>query len=448
MYIKCFGYGLCFMTLSVMGIFEDDLWAQSQEAQDLTPLLEVQRKAVRNGSLTSTQLALSLDRERAIGWFYYYNDPESRFCTGTVISYNAVLTAKHCFVGDQVDRPEGAPMGFAIPSDELVMTGELIPDAKFPFTTQDVLLSDDHDIAIVRFADMSFQRSGLIPIPINSEPLENDLAVNLMNSTVEVAGYGQTYHDGEQGRYFAAVKLELITPQFLMVNGQHEQGVCRGDSGGPLLAAGVDGEVSVFGVVSNGDRCCVGVDQLVRTDIEADNLVRYADAYTSSTTDYPSACWGVSRRNRCEGSILQSCGGSAIIEVDCRERGLTCGYISADARFGCTDRGACSQPQGYCLNESELIRCEYGEERVIECVNAICGLIDGGDRPACISPVENPPCDDDNIERLIEASQARFRAEPRCQTGGDMRWWAALLILWLSLRYSLARSKPTDIDQI
>ena len=46
-----------------------------------------------------------------------------------------------------------------------------------------------------------------------------------MNTMVDVGGYGFTYHEGELfGRYVASVKLELITPEFLMVSGQHEQG--------------------------------------------------------------------------------------------------------------------------------------------------------------------------------------------------------------------------------
>ena len=76
-------------------------------------------------------------------------------------------------------------------------------------------------------------------------------------------------------------------------------------------------------------------------------------------------------------------------------------------------------------------------ERLIECVNAVCGTIESGERPACINPVENPLCDDNNLDRLREASQARFRTEPGCQSGANgALWWVGCVFVCVILMRS------------
>ena len=431
------------LTLVLSINVRDHAWGEA-------PILEMRRSAIRNGNLQPTQVILSPEQQRAIGWFYHEDllgseEVHPSFCTGTVISSNAVLTARHCFVDTSVQVDGMSELRFEL-DEELyfsIMTEEPTPDQGLKptlsllFRLRDVRMHPEYDIAVVQFEGTPFLDPELkvMPIPINAEPLDHTLAVNLMNTMVDVGGYGLTYHEGEPfGRYFATVKLELITPEFLMVSGQSEQGICQGDSGGPLLAAGVDGNVQVFGVVREGDACCVGIDQITRIDTVADYLSENFGAQIPPYSAYPLVCEGVSRRNRCEGDFLVKCTANQVTREDCSQAEQSCGYNPDLGRFSCLDAPACP-PQGYCRDDGILVRCERGVPREIECVASECQMIEDGQRPACVALEEYIACDDDNFERLYEASQARFSAESGCQSYGLSPLKALLtlaLLVWIN----------------
>ena len=100
------------------------------------------------------------------------------------------------------------------------------------------------------------------PIPFNRTALDQSYVGN----EVEAAGYGETSDRTRSGRYFAVVELAAVTPSEVIVNGRGRQGLCFGDSGGPVMAM-LDGENTVvLGVESWGDPSCVGVDHLIRLD--------------------------------------------------------------------------------------------------------------------------------------------------------------------------------------
>lgn len=411
-----------------------------------SPLLEMKRDAIRNGSYSSTIIGLSPSQEMAIGWIYINGAPLSPRCTGTVISYNAVITARHCFEQEPNDLLEIRSWHYAVPNPEVSM-GVLSTAATFNFTLQDVLISLDYDVAIIRLAGEPFRVGQLVPIPVNTYPLERDFAVNLVGSKVEMAGYGETYRGEARSRFFAALSLDLITPDFLMVNGNNEQGVCNGDSGGPLLAAGINGEVNVFGVESNGDPCCVGIDQVVRLDIEeVQDMIRYAGAVPQVIERQAPACWGMNKSGRCQDDVLQECSRDRIVETDCADLNLSCVFLREEAKFGC-GVSSCSRGEDYCVGNN-IIRCERGVDREEICsAGSTCGYLEGSERPTC-SPVGNilpPACDDKYLDSLREASQARFLAAPGCRSGpfsgsSDTLGWGWLIALILGYRIKRVRA--------
>ena len=124
-----------------------------------------------------------------------------------------------------------------------------------------------------------------------------------------------TYHDNEDGRYLPwSSELELT---YIVTNGQNEQGICEGDSGGPLLASGVNGEIAILAVVTNGDKCCVGLDQLTRVDLVAEELINLGNAYSDRANADYKACRGLSRDFQCRGNTLHLCIDGEAVSVPC-----------------------------------------------------------------------------------------------------------------------------------
>jgi V8-like Glu-specific endopeptidase len=410
-YIENLTYLLALLAFTLVGITASETDAQ--------PRLEQQHQAIRNGNINPTNIQLTPKQLKAIGWLFTGNS--GRFCTATVISESTILTAKHCFFGD--NAPDlNSQFYFGILADQNSADPFLAED-RFGFNIDDVFAFNDLDLAIVSFTMEPFLRSDLTPIPINIYPLEGIFRQNLTYSFVDIAGYGETQHYNEKGRHFASVKIDLITAIYVITNGQYDQGICQGDSGGPLLTAGHDGEVSILAVVTNGDKCCVGYDQLTRVDLEAKTIVQLGKAYTSSGNQWPNACKGIYKRNTCRGNILTSCFNNEVVDLDCTTRNQTCAYHPTDQRFDCMDPFtlACSiPPEGRCIDSVTLERCEYGETRTIRCENSICSTLGDGKRVGCVGEIPNfnfNECDEDNPSRLAWASEAKFIASSGCAHG-------------------------------
>ena len=119
--------------------------------------------------------------------------------------------------------------------------------------------------------------------------------------------------------------------------------------------------------------------------------------------------------------------------------GQVCEFDALDQRFDCVPNSekACPNigPEGMCIdNNTALLRCEYGEERRINCVDAQCGLIPGGNRYACIEETyADFICDPDNQSRLEWASEVAFEASNNCSSHRSSLSFSLLFLAFLIL---------------
>ncbi len=304
------------------------LLACVQERSDL----EQREQAIYHGSRSPQVIELSEGQRLAIGWLFDANlGSEASFCTGTLIASGVVITAGHC-----IEDKSPSSLGFGL---------GLMPET--PRSIFQVLHVQDHpreDVALLLLeGEMPLE---LRPIPAATEPPPEAL----LGQEVEVAGFGQT-HDGSEGRYFARVELVSLTESMLEVNGRGQQGLCFGDSGGPVMAE-IGGRVLVMGVEHGGDDNCVGHDQLSRLDP--------LEAWISEVIGggSPTACADLSYQGRCEGEIAVWCGEDDLpVQKDCALDGQTCGYIDENLGYYCETDERCES--AHC-DGTWAVRCEEG----------------------------------------------------------------------------------------
>ncbi|MCA9566150.1 MAG: S1 family peptidase, partial [Myxococcales bacterium] len=184
---------------------------------------------------------------------YLADSNGSPFCTATLIDNDVAITAQHCIEGTY--PVESMRFGMGDPSNPRA----LIPVHSAPYHgTRDValLLLQQDAVSLVPEAE---------PLPfLRSQPDQS-----LVGTSVEAAGYGQT-NNGEDGRFFVTVELTEIQADWLVVNGWGQQGICFGDSGGPLLIHVDNGEPVIAGVESHGDSSCLDQDFETRLDMATD----------------------------------------------------------------------------------------------------------------------------------------------------------------------------------
>lgn len=305
-------------------------------------------QGIRNGTREPQILPLEEGQILALGWLHPRGEPGANFCTGTIIAPDLVATARHCIEGRN-----GRNISFGI--------GLLPNDPRASFPVAESFAHPNVDAAILRLAvDAVEQVPELIPVAFNRERPDWE---GLIGSEVEAGGYGETYDRSRFGRYFAVVELEGIDDTFVHVNGRGQQGICFGDSGGPVMTVNQAGEIVILGVESSGDSSCVGRDRLTRLDRLADWIDGIANGERPE-----DMCGDVDFLGRCDGQVAQWCQNGAIEERDCGRRNQVCAFIDDDTGYFCADAPPCGDidSRGICEGDT-VVRCRFGNRVYEDC---------------------------------------------------------------------------------
>lgn len=382
-------------------------------------------QAIFNGQRAPRVVPLSEGQTLAIGWMHFAGDPASQFCSGTLITPRVVATAKHCTQGEQA-----ANLAFAFGVTAETVQGSIQVSAIYEHDTVDAAL-------LLLAEDATASVPGIIPIAANRAPLDQ----GYVGREVEAAGYGRTQVGDGQGRFFAVVQLVDFDAEYLTVDGRGREGICFGDSGGPVLTVDANGVPVVLGVEARGAETCVDQDHLTRLDA----IAAFIDSVTGAQP--PAGCGAVDYLGACEGDTAVWCQDGALRRLNCGESGQVCGFVDDTQGYYCKNGGsACGDvgESGTCLGDV-VVHCRGGALVQEDCAvsGRRCGLAATG--ALCYAPVPpspsgpgagggqppgggltSPPATEGGEDDDEESGGPGITG--CAQTGGDAPFWAALLV--------------------
>jgi|GEM_PF-1365348 len=203
---------------------------------------------------------------------YSFVDGSLGLCSGTVIAPGIVLTAAHCFVG-----PRNGEIASQIERGILVGNSTAITRASevivHPTYREDLTVS-------AFFNDIAILRVGELPLPALTIATRTALD---SNTVLTAYGFGQV-EDGSFGTLRSAqVPAAIVTPNHIFSNG-----LCAGDSGGPLIQFGVDEAgnptAGIVGVGSSGfTETCGGSEVSLYTNLQNQEVLDFIELYAPGT---------------------------------------------------------------------------------------------------------------------------------------------------------------------
>lgn len=300
-------------------------------------------------------------------------------CSGTLVGPRLVLTAEHCVSSGDMEVRFGSR---ARAAEEVVPVQALRPHPEL-------------DLAVLELAHAPSLEVTPIALATHNPGPE------LVDRWLETAGFGQSLEDFDQ-RAFLPVRVQSVTTDFIDVQGGGRQGLCFGDSGAPLLTRDpVRGDVRVWGVLSEGDVDCLGLDRFA--------LIRRASeffAVEATSHEGPPTCGELSVEGACAADGVRiGCTASGRSAEDCPG---ACGWDGTG--FACLPPGPTNCAEG-CDGE-RLSWCDRGVTRTRDCGTCGESCVEEDGRAFCAHPLcealgEAGRCAQDVVEYCDETG--RFR---------------------------------------
>lgn len=327
------------LALGLAGCTDDSWFGADKYCGDPRPV----EAKVFNGTLLPSYIPLAPAQLLAVGSFRLE-------CSGTLITPTWVLTAKHC------ELDAGAQ--FCIGQDPAD------PDQCISSIT--VINHPDADITLVELAE---DARGRLPELQVLPYMDATMGSEWIGRRAEAAGYGKTETGSIGTRYFTSEPIAALARGYVTIDGEGERGVCFGDSGGPLLIIADDGTIRVAGVLSNGDRSCLGRDNFTRTDLTRDWI---ADYVGPPRLDGGGGCDQLGRAGRCEEGRAIWCGNDRIQSDSC-QGARACGWSADEGGFRCIEGpDPCGGVDTFGTCDGDVARwCDNGVPRERNC--AVCG---------------------------------------------------------------------------